>query len=1599
MHAQFLISDQFSYPAFMLLISLLYYHPYLYPSMSIPLHLRWRCNPYSVYMHRIFPWQSINSSISILMLSLIYTLSIFEFVAGDSSIQSEWRIITPTNCNSGHGCSVHGQCMALFLHSAILLAQNATDPYQIDDAVPASCACSSGWSSALVLISPSSQSAAEYPCSVHQQSLLAVHCAWALLSICVFLYALRKLVESIGVIRAASMKKLLQAVEDRHAGAVGGDWLWLQANGVEREPSISRSRGSRSKRTGMGGGLFPILDRRSTPSVSAAPTPTVTNPPTTARSLIGGTGGLSSHRQRKRSQSQPFAPGQIASLFSNPSDAISTARGRVHQKPTFVLAAIQKESDAKRRNNSLMRNGVAVESNSPANSRAGSRAASRAVTPELVDKDDDPVVPYPSDNTLHQSSTPNANTIGFIQLPASLRHPSPQQSGSTVHSSSGSSDRPRHRPSGSADMTASGQQMFDAAMEEHLHVQMQQQQLASIGQNQRRVVSLTPSRSRSRSRGRGTASPGNSSLERHHQFLSTLNSSGDSGEYQQSPSPLPVASSATPLPPLLPLSEVGSSAATFASLSPLQQLPSETPFAARGLPPPPPVPPTIPAPLTDTVPNVTPSDDQTAAAIHVDERVSERTHPLRPQKPLELHASMLQPVYVNSSPASRGLFTIHSPVAGNTNAYNTPLVVPRQHSMHPSHPQQWLDSAPTDILSHQPQHQPNPPPPWTSDHSDSVATLPLAESSTAATYVIASLPPLPPSSSRSMPPSPALTAEATVGPTPMVPLNELVGSIKRTPRSRSRQLSMGQGSFTEAVGTTLAASTSASPLPPSRRRNSLSQKGVLPELHLSSRSPGVLSQSRSAAATVPVLVLPLSSPTSLSPSRQISLNSAPIGHRPVQPFGQFGNHGGGHTVVEAHEARVVHSVLGIPADVPDKPAYLLGITSHKKTNDKHSQQSNSTATGKKQRNQHQGGGGNNNNSAPATPLTTSVNAAALLSDRGPPGSSVNAAVVVMSPSVRTASRIADGAAELSAALTAAVILPFAPPTVVVPQISDDVQPRTPVRPFPSPVVTLRRQTTINALTPLQLPSNRPTDASSPTLQVVANVAAASLWSPKFWMECLKHISVQYSITAFICAGLQIAHVIILIADEVHRHQSGNESGGVPEALMEGQLTFRTVGRDLFLSASYALSSALFICASLLFFASHLKLAYSMTSLRQQTATNTLTQQLKTKHLNGIVNSNPRAVADSSMTPRLQPQVDTAAPPSRLSLLTSSFRVGGQVAATFNASSVAARSGPRNSLLFSSLSPVREARLLKTYMLAVALLCSTLITLLTALPVYVQPSQVKLYDALCLAALLGGIIALVHLGAFSFLFSLSLRSLLAAGTSALNAKQLAERQSVLYRLQLLLWSNRVTVLLALFITVILAGWTRDTNSDDSGGARVWGSPYALPILQMLLCCILLTRLWSLNWRNSPAVGTTVPIINSIAAGSEVIQLTERVPHAPVRTNTNRTVGFPSSMVSEKMDHLQGLHSFRFPLQLQSSNVWPNTNASPAPSPGISRGTSRVNTHAPINEPFTAPIVPNAMNGPTATGHASTRKGQGNRLTIHHSRSLSASLTNQPIDDDE
>jgi hypothetical protein len=68
--------------------------------------------------------------------------------------------------------------------------------------------------------------------------------------------------------------------------------------------------------------------------------------------------------------------------------------------------------------------------------------------------------------------------------------------------------------------------------------------------------------------------------------------------------------------------------------------------------------------------------------------------------------------------------------------------------------------------------------------------------------------------------------------------------------------------------------------------------------------------------------------------------------------------------------------------------------------------------------------------------------------------------------------------------------------------------------------------------------------------------------------------------------------------------------------------------------------------------------------------------------------------------------------------------------------------------------------------------------------------------------------------------------------------------VLYRLQVLIWSNRISGVCALIITILLAAIEQ---------VRREGAAYLLPILSMLITTIILLRLWSLNWnvKGAPA----------------------------------------------------------------------------------------------------------------------------------------------------
>jgi hypothetical protein len=314
------------------------------------------------------------------------------------------------------------------------------------------------------------------------------------------------------------------------------------------------------------------------------------------------------------------------------------------------------------------------------------------------------------------------------------------------------------------------------------------------------------------------------------------------------------------------------------------------------------------------------------------------------------------------------------------------------------------------------------------------------------------------------------------------------------------------------------------------------------------------------------------------------------------------------------------------------------------------------------------------------------------------------------------------------------------------------------------------------------------------------------------------------------------------------------------------------------------------------------------------------------------------------------------------------------------------------------------------MLVHALLTGGVVMLFCALPRY--SGDVDVFDALVLVILLAMACALLHLGLFASIFSVSLRALLAAGTAGLNPKQLSERQSVLHRLQVLLWSSRVAVWPALVGALLMAFWSE---------FRARAAPYVLPCVHMLVCIVLLCRLWSLNWRvkaapAAVAVQMAERSLHPAATGPNGVPASPKVmgivPSAPSDALTNSGGGAegggPGGIFARSLgghaqggggrggggggsvasrpdsptdrDRFQGLASFRFP----AGNMLAQWAAQPPATLRPRAGTGTVGG-----------TISGAAPGPAASGSASA-PGGGEALDLggggggRHMRNHSASV---------
>lgn len=173
---------------------------------------------------------------------------------------------------------------------------------------------------------------------------------------------------------------------------------------------------------------------------------------------------------------------------------------------------------------------------------------------------------------------------------------------------------------------------------------------------------------------------------------------------------------------------------------------------------------------------------------------------------------------------------------------------------------------------------------------------------------------------------------------------------------------------------------------------------------------------------------------------------------------------------------------------------------------------------------------------------------------------------------------------------------------------------------------------------------------------------------------------------------------------------------------------------------------------------------------------------------------------------------------------------------------------------------------------------------------------------------------------SVILTLSLKYLLAAGTSSLNLRQFSERQSVVFRLQVLVWSNRLLGLPALVFVLMLAF--------VSARLRVQSASYLLPLLHIILSCIILTRLWSLNWKTK-GTSAQAPATAAVADRSQNhAQMHAVMPGAAATAAAAPTTAGSRGMLTMRPERagsvgpgggVDRMTSFRFPAGVGPTSV--------------------------------------------------------------------------------
>jgi len=217
--------------------------------------------------------------------------------------------------------------------------------------------------------------------------------------------------------------------------------------------------------------------------------------------------------------------------------------------------------------------------------------------------------------------------------------------------------------------------------------------------------------------------------------------------------------------------------------------------------------------------------------------------------------------------------------------------------------------------------------------------------------------------------------------------------------------------------------------------------------------------------------------------------------------------------------------------------------------------------------------------------------------------------------------------------------------------------------------------------------------------------------------------------------------------------------------------------------------------------------------------------------------------------------------------------------------------------------------------------------------------------------------------------MSLQSLLSAGTSSLNARQLYERQSVIRRLRVLLWSNRMMGGPAMVLVLLIA---------LSPSVRRSAAAYVLPILPVFMTIMQASRLWSLNWRVRAAAAAPAPpertasvmgMLGAVVPGTGTTGAGMRgsMFHTSAPLVRQTSIGGAAGALDSPFDRAAGgLGSFKFP--------------PPGQNGGGGGGV------APLSSGPGAPLAPLRLNG---AGAGSGRPSVANRSRHHRGPSASVS----------